>query len=83
MLHEGEGGDWGDASTNQRMTKFASKSAEMRGKKWSRFFLTDLREKQLCWHIDFGLLMPELWDKKFLLFEPPSVWHFGKAAPEN
>lgn len=48
MLHEGEGGDWGDASTNQRMTKFASKSAEMRGKEWSRFFLTDLREKQLC-----------------------------------
>lgn len=33
-----------------------------------------LRRNQNCWHL--GLKLPEVWDNKFLLLKPPSLWYF-------
>ena len=39
-----------------------------------------LRRNQSYWHLDLGLLASRLWENKFLLFKPPSLWSFVMAA---
>lgn len=38
------------------------------------------RRNQACSHLELRLLAPELRGNKSLLFKPPSLWYFTKAA---
>lgn len=55
------------------MKKFVSKSPEVRGGPWNRFFLTACRGNQPFAYLDIGLWPPDLWETKFLLFKPHSL----------
>ena len=41
---------------------------------------TALRRNQSCQHFDLGFLVSRMWDNKFLLFKPPSLWQFATTA---
>ena len=51
---EGEGRDWGDASTSQGTPKIASKLSEARGETRNRFSFEAHRRNQPYQHFDFG-----------------------------
>lgn len=57
---EGEGEDWGDASTSQELPKIANKASEARGETWNRSVLTALSRNQPCQYLNLRHLAIEL-----------------------
>ena len=55
-----ENRDQGDASNRSKNAKDCQQITECGWEAWDRFSLTALRRKQLCWHLDLGLLVSRM-----------------------
>ena len=79
---EDESRDQGNASTSQGMPEMASKTAEASERHGTDLSHSPQHDPALPapWS---DLPLPELWDNTFLLFKPPSLWYFDRAALAN